>query len=55
MKAELLDKMYCPELLEAFREFKAIWDLRGRINPGKVVDPHPISSNLRLGPDYRPP
>jgi ferredoxin len=47
--------MYGPELLEAFREFKAIWDPRGRMNPGKVVDPYPISSNLRLGPDYRPP
>src|SRR4029079_7039861 len=25
------------------------------MNPGKVVDPYPITSNLRLGPDYRPP
>jgi FAD/FMN-containing dehydrogenase/Fe-S oxidoreductase len=54
-KAELLPKMYGPELIEAFREFKAIWDPAGRMNPGKVVDPYPITSNLRLGPDYRPP
>ncbi|TMJ62441.1 MAG: FAD-binding oxidoreductase [Alphaproteobacteria bacterium] len=54
-KAELLGKMYGPELLEAFREFKAIWDPDGKMNPGKVVDPYPITSNLRLGPDYRPP
>ena len=54
-KAEMLDKMYGPELIEAFREFKAIWDPEGRMNPGKVVDPYPITSNLRLGPDYRPP
>jgi FAD/FMN-containing dehydrogenase/Fe-S oxidoreductase len=54
-KAELLVKMYGPELIEAFREFKAIWDPDGRMNPGKVVDPYPITSNLRLGPDYRPP
>ncbi len=26
---------------DAFREFKAIWDPDGRMNPGKVVDPHP--------------
>ena len=54
-KAELLPKMYGPELIEAFREFKSIWDPDGRMNPGKVVDPYPITSNLRLGPDYRPP
>jgi Fe-S oxidoreductase/FAD/FMN-containing dehydrogenase len=54
-KAELLGKMYGPDLLAAFREFKAIWDPEGRMNPGKIVDPYPITSNLRLGPDYRPP
>jgi FAD/FMN-containing dehydrogenase/Fe-S oxidoreductase len=54
-KAALLEKMYGPELIEAFREFKAIWDPAGRMNPGKVVDPYPITSNLRLGPEYRPP
>jgi Fe-S oxidoreductase len=25
------------------------------MNPGKVVDAYPITSNLRLGPDYNPP
>jgi Fe-S oxidoreductase len=25
------------------------------MNPGKVVDPYPITSNLRVGPDYNPP
>ncbi|WP_158295567.1 FAD-binding and (Fe-S)-binding domain-containing protein [Crenalkalicoccus roseus] len=54
-KAELLEKMYGPDLVRAFREFKAIWDPEGRMNPGKVVDPYPITSNLRLGPGYRPP
>lgn len=54
-KAELLELMYGPELVRAFREFKAIWDPANRLNPGKAVDPFPIDSNLRLGPDYRPP
>lgn len=53
-KAELLQKMYGPELLAAFREFKAIWDPEGGMNPGKIVEPYPITSNLRVGPDYRP-
>jgi FAD/FMN-containing dehydrogenase/Fe-S oxidoreductase len=54
-RAELLPKMFGLELIEAFREFKAIWDPEGRMNPGKIVDPYPITSNLRLGPFYHPP
>ncbi len=53
-RAELLPKMFAPEIIQAFREFKAIWDPEGRMNPGKVVDPSPIDENLRLGTAYRP-
>jgi FAD/FMN-containing dehydrogenase/Fe-S oxidoreductase len=52
--AELLPKMFGPELVEAFREFKAIWDPDFKMNPHKVVDPYPLDSNLRLGAAYRP-
>src|SRR5207248_4517374 len=54
-RAELLPKMFGSELVQAFREFKSIWDPDWKLNPGKVVDPYPITSNLRLGRDYRPP
>ncbi|MGY4158483.1 FAD/FMN-containing dehydrogenase/Fe-S oxidoreductase [Bradyrhizobium sp. USDA 4461] len=54
-RASLLEKMYGPELMQAFREFKAIWDPSGRMNPGKVIDPFPPTSNLRIGPNYQPP
>jgi len=47
-RAEFLPKMFGPELVEAFREFKAIWDPDGKMNPGKVVDPYRIDENLRL-------
>ena len=53
-RAELYPKMFGPELVEAFREFKAIWDPGWKMNPGKVVDPNRMDENLRLGPDYRP-
>ncbi len=53
-RAELLPKMFGEELVQAFREFKAIWDPHGRMNPGKVVDPYRADENLRLGADYRP-
>ncbi len=54
-KAALLEKMYGPELIQAFREFKQIWDPDWKMNPGKIVDPYPIASNLRIGPLHRPP
>jgi FAD/FMN-containing dehydrogenase/Fe-S oxidoreductase len=53
-RAELLPKMFGPELMEAFRQFKRIWDPDGKMNPGKVVDPYPIVDNLRLS-GGRPP
>ena len=53
-RAELLPKMYGPELLQAFREFKAVWDPEWKMNPGKVVEPYRMDENLRLGADYKP-
>jgi FAD/FMN-containing dehydrogenase/Fe-S oxidoreductase len=53
-RAELLRVMYGDELLQCFREFKAIWDPGNRLNPGKAIEPFPIDSNLRLGFTYRP-
>ena len=54
-RGELLPVMFGDELVQAFREFKAIWDPEGMMNPGKVVDAYPITSNLRLGAEYHPP
>lgn len=53
-RGELLPIMFGPELIQAFREFKSAWDPQWRMNPGKIVDPYPLDSNLREGPDYRP-
>jgi Fe-S oxidoreductase len=53
-RAELIHKMYSPELMAAFRDFKAIWDPRGMMNPGKMVDANPVDADLRLGSGYRP-
>ncbi len=51
-RAELLPKMFGDELVQAFREFKAIWDPDGKLNPGKVVDPYPLDTNLQMDPSY---
>jgi hypothetical protein len=47
--------MFGPELVEAFGEFKAIWDPDGKMNPGKGVDRAPPAAHLRPGTDHRPP
>jgi FAD/FMN-containing dehydrogenase/Fe-S oxidoreductase len=46
-RGELLERMFGAELVRAFAEFKAIWDPRGLMNPGKVVDPRPLDADLR--------
>ena len=51
-RAAMLPKMFGPELVEAFREFKMLWDPDNRMNPGKLSDAvrvyDPIE-NLRKG------
>jgi FAD/FMN-containing dehydrogenase/Fe-S oxidoreductase len=54
-RAELYPRLFGPELVAAFREFKTIWDPDGKMNPGKLVDPYGIVENLRLGTAYNPP
>lgn len=54
-RGELLPRMYGQRIMEAFREFKHIWDPDGKMNPGKVVDPDPVDSNLRLGKHFDSP
>jgi FAD/FMN-containing dehydrogenase/Fe-S oxidoreductase len=53
-RAEFLGKMFGPELVRAFNEFKGIWDPDWKLNPGKVVQPYRIDENLRYGPHYNP-
>jgi FAD/FMN-containing dehydrogenase/Fe-S oxidoreductase len=53
-RAELLPKMFGPELVQAFREFKSAWDPEWKMNPGKLVSPYKLDENLRLGAEYGP-
>jgi FAD/FMN-containing dehydrogenase len=38
-RAELLPKMFGEELVDAFREFKRIWDPEWKMNPGRSSTP----------------
>jgi Fe-S oxidoreductase len=58
-RAELLPRMFGPELVQAFGEFKSVWDPDWKMNPGKLVGlpgkaPYKLDENLRLGADYSP-
>jgi len=53
-RGELLPIMYGDELVQAFWEFKSIWDPRHKMNPGKVVHPYKLDQNLRWGTYYQP-
>jgi len=60
-RGALLPKMFGPELMQAFREFKTLWDPDNRMNPGKMMDPSDAGrveiyrpeENLRLGAGYQ--
>jgi FAD/FMN-containing dehydrogenase/Fe-S oxidoreductase len=55
-RAALLPKMFGPELMQAFRAFKALWDPTNRMNPGKLIDPVAVYDpveNLRIGAGYQ--
>ena len=48
------ERMFGTRLYNAFREVKRLFDPKGIMNPGKIVDCPPMMENLRFGPGYRP-
>lgn len=52
-KGEYLRIMYSDEIMNAFADFKSIWDPLNKMNPGKLIHAMPVDANLRLGPDYQ--
>lgn len=53
-RGALLPKMFGPRVMQAFEEFKEIWDPDWKMNPGKLIRPYGIDQNLHYGPDYHP-
>ena len=45
--------MFGPKVYDAFRRVKRAFDPDGIMNPGKIVDPAPMTENLRIDPAYR--
>ncbi|WP_327374858.1 FAD-binding oxidoreductase [Streptomyces sp. NBC_01216] len=47
-RAELLPRMYGPELVGLFGRVKDVWDPAGGLNPGMLVRPDGLDRNLRF-------
>lgn len=47
-RAELLPRMYGPELVGLFERVKDLWDPAGGLNPGILARPHRLDENLRF-------
>jgi FAD/FMN-containing dehydrogenase/Fe-S oxidoreductase len=55
VRSPFQEKMFGPALYAAFRQIKHTFDPQNLLNPGKIVDPPPLCSNLRYGPAYVTP
>lgn len=47
-RAELLPRMYGPEVVRLFGAYKDVWDPAGGMNPGMLVRPGRLDENLRF-------
>lgn len=47
------ERYFGTELYQVFKEIKALFDPKNRMNPGKIVDSPPIDQNLRYGAIYQ--
>lgn len=54
-RGDLMDIMFGPDIMQAFRDFKSIWDPEWKMNPGKILETYGQTNNLRQGTTYNPP
>ncbi|MAT08291.1 MAG: oxidoreductase [Chloroflexi bacterium] len=50
VRSPFLEKMFGAEIMDAFAQVKHIFDPQGIMNPGKITNPSPVTSNLRAMP-----
>jgi len=58
-RGQFLPRVFGDQLMQAFTEFKRLWDPANRMNTGKVINldgpAYTVTQNLRVGRDYNPP
>ncbi|MDA0366468.1 MAG: FAD-binding protein [Chloroflexi bacterium] len=58
LRGVFTERMFGPEVTDAFRQVKRLFDPQGLLNPGKIVDTPAFDDNLRLSPhttNFDPP
>ncbi|ADV81887.1 FAD-binding and (Fe-S)-binding domain-containing protein [Terriglobus saanensis] len=53
-RGALLERMFGSEIMQAFEEFKELWDPDWKMNPGKLVRARQPHADLRYGADFSP-
>lgn len=54
VRGEFVPRYFGPQLTEAFRQIKGLFDPGNVMNPGKIIDTPSMISHLRYGDDYHP-
>lgn len=52
-RAPFIEKVLGPEMMPLLRKVKELWDPKYIFNPGKIVNPKPMDSDLRFSPSYK--
>lgn len=55
VRSPFLEEFFGPRVYEAMRRVKRLFDPRGLMNPGPIIDPNPIDRDLRYGVSYKAP
>ncbi len=51
-RSQFIERIFGPELYQAFRRLKGTFDPQNLMNPGKIVDAPAMTEHLRYGADY---
>jgi FAD/FMN-containing dehydrogenase/Fe-S oxidoreductase len=54
-RAPYIETVLGSEMMPLLYRVKEIWDPGNRFNPGKIVNPKPIDTDLRFSPEYKRP
>src|SRR6056297_3039984 len=54
-RAPYIETVLGKEMMPLLRQVKELWDPDYRFNPGKILDPKPIDTDLRFSPEYNKP
>ena len=53
LRGQFVEPFFGPQVYEAFRQVKQLFDPQGVMNPGKIIDAAPMTENLRFGSKYK--